>query len=445
MVTAFWLKGFLPGHDPSAAADEHLLVGVLSLPAWVAIFWRARLYSPPHIAGRLDEFRRVVQACAYSVAVMALAAFTLKFYVARGWLVLTGLLAVVFVVVERTQVRGIVHRRRNRGQLLERVVIVGCNIEGVTLSSMLSRDPSLGYRPVGFFDQRAPLGSLHAGLPVLGRPADAVEVVKQVRATGVVVATTAIDHDASNLLTRRLTEAGVHVELSSSLCDIASSRLVVRPLGRFPVVYVDPVRLNGWRAKAKRTFDLAVAGSLGLLAAPVLLVAALAVRATSRGPVFFKQRRVGRSGKPFGVLKFRTMVANAESLEADLRKNNEADGPLFKLRHDPRVTKVGRLLRGLSLDEMPQLWNVIRGDMSLVGPRPALPEEVQAWAPSLHQRLEVKPGITGMWQVSGSGRWSSFEDYGRLDLYYVDNWSLWTDLAILAKTIPVVLLRQGTH
>jgi lipopolysaccharide/colanic/teichoic acid biosynthesis glycosyltransferase len=178
------------------------------------------------------------------------------------------------------------------------------------------------------------------------------------------------------------------------------------------------------------------------LTAPILAAVAVAVKLDSRGPMIFRQVRVGRDSEPFSVLKVRTMVVDAEDRLAELREQNEADGPLFKMANDPRVTRVGRLLRVTSLDELPQLWNVLRGDMSLVGPRPALPHETEEWDALLTQRLRVKPGITGMWQVSGRSD-TSFEDYTRLDLYYVDNWSLATDLAILAKTIPVVLLRRG--
>jgi lipopolysaccharide/colanic/teichoic acid biosynthesis glycosyltransferase len=167
------------------------------------------------------------------------------------------------------------------------------------------------------------------------------------------------------------------------------------------------------------------------------------VKVTSRGPVHFRQERVGKDGKPFEVLKLRTMVLNAEELKDGLVEQNQANGPLFKMKGDPRITRVGRVLRALSIDELPQLWNVLRGHMSLVGPRPALPKEVPMWSPELHGRLAVKPGMTGMWQVSGGARWASFDEYARLDLYYVDNWSIWTDLAILAKTVPAVLFGRG--
>jgi lipopolysaccharide/colanic/teichoic acid biosynthesis glycosyltransferase len=195
---------------------------------------------------------------------------------------------------------------------------------------------------------------------------------------------------------------------------------------------------------AKRTLDLTVAVVALVLSLPVLLAAVLAVKATSPGPALFRQRRVGRDGQPFTILKLRTMVADAEARRDDVLHLNEADGPLFKISADPRVTPVGRLLRKLSVDELPQLVNVVRGDMSLVGPRPALPSEVAEWAPELHHRLLVRPGITGLWQVNGRSD-CSFDDYARCDLEYVATWSLATDLAILAKTVPRVLLARGAR
>jgi exopolysaccharide biosynthesis polyprenyl glycosylphosphotransferase len=445
MAVAFRLKSSLPGRDASGAESRHLLVGVISLPVWVITFARHRLYLTRYLASRLDEFRRVVHATITAVGLIAAAAFMLKLYVARGWLVLTAVVTIGAVMGEREVIRRVFAWRRRQGGMLRPVVVVGANIEALALCSMLDADPTLACRAVGFVDDGAEIGAqLLEGRPVLGRVAEVVAVARSTGATGVIVATTAVDADVSNRLIREVTDAGLHVEMSSSLRDISPNRLVVRPLGRFPVVYVEPVRRHGWRGKAKRSLDVAVAGGALVLSAPVLLVAALAVRFTSRGPILFRQKRVGREGEVFELLKLRSMVDGAESLIVDLRRQNEADGPLFKIRNDPRVTRVGRLLRALSIDELPQFWNVIRGEMSLVGPRPALASEVDLWSPELHQRLRVKPGITGMWQVSGRSN-ASFEDYVRLDLYYVDNWSLWTDLAIVVKTIPTVLFQRGAY
>jgi exopolysaccharide biosynthesis polyprenyl glycosylphosphotransferase len=201
---------------------------------------------------------------------------------------------------------------------------------------------------------------------------------------------------------------------------------------------------DGWRASAKRAFDVVLCGLLFVLTAPIVLASAMLVKLTSPGPAFFRQERVGRDGRLFTIYKLRTMVEDAESMLSSLQEENELDGPTFKIRDDPRVTAVGRVLRRTSIDELPQLWNVLRGDMAMVGPRPALPSEAAEWPPLAFQRLRVRPGLTGMWQVAGRNL-TRFDEYLRLDLYYVDNWSLITDLAIVAKTVPTVIAGRGAY
>jgi exopolysaccharide biosynthesis polyprenyl glycosylphosphotransferase len=250
--------------------------------------------------------------------------------------------------------------------------------------------------------------------------------------------------DTTNRLVRELLREGIHVELSSTLRDIAAQRLTVRPLGRYPIVYLEPCEASGWRLAAKRTFDVVVAGLCIVATTPITALIALAIRLESRGPIIYKQRRVGKDGQVFEFKKFRSMVDGAHDMWIDLREQQGASGPIFKLKDDPRVTRVGKFLRKTSLDELPQLWNVLRGEMSLVGPRPALPEEMVMWEGDLHDRLRVRPGITGMWQVSGRSD-ADVAAYTRLDLYYVDNWSLFTDLVIMLKTIPVVLFGKGAY
>jgi exopolysaccharide biosynthesis polyprenyl glycosylphosphotransferase len=304
---------------------------------------------------------------------------------------------------------------------------------------MLSTDPTLGYRVVGFVSDA---GDEHGDL--LGTEAETLDVVRRTGAGGVIVAASALSVAVSNRLVRDLMHSGIHVELSSTLRDVAPERLTVRPLGPFPMMYLEPRRPVGWRSAAKRAFDLALTFVGLLLITPIAIGIAIAIKLDSKGPVIFRQTRVGKDGRPFDVRKFRTMCVDAEAKIEGLRALNETDGPLFKMKADPRITRVGRLLRKTSLDELPQLINVMRGEMSLVGPRPALPAELVAWDPQLHARLRVKPGITGMWQVSGRSD-ASFEAYSRLDLYYVDNWSLMDDLTILAKTIPTVLFGRGAY
>jgi exopolysaccharide biosynthesis polyprenyl glycosylphosphotransferase len=439
MATLAWQLTF--GGD-AAEAHRYLGLGLVSLPVWSLVFAARRLYVARFFLRFADEARRLAAAVSTGAIGVALLAYLADRELARGWWLLAWGHALVFMLIERTAVRAIFRRLRRSRRLQRPVVVVGLNQEGTELSRMLHDDPALGYEVVGFVDDLPT--HVTDGAPLLGRIDDTLDAVRQVDAQGVIIAATALDMGASNKLIRELVDAGIHVQLSSTLRDIASYRLTVQPLGRFPVVYVEPVVRTGWRRHAKRVFDIVVATGGLLVGAPVLAVAAIAIKATSSGPVLFKQTRVGRDGEPFQVLKLRTMVTDAEAQLADLREQNGSDGPLFKMEDDPRITSAGKLLRKLSIDELPQLWNVLRDEMSIVGPRPALPDEVDQWTPELFQRLRVKPGITGMWQVNGRSS-ASFAEYVRLDLYYVDNWSLVNDLVIVAKTIPAVLTSRGAY
>jgi exopolysaccharide biosynthesis polyprenyl glycosylphosphotransferase len=430
---------FLAGRVAIDSDRRSLALLALTLPGWPAIYSYQRLYTARYVSRPVEEFRRIVRSCALGLVMLALTAYITKISLSRVLVVMVFLSAVLLLTIERSIARTYFRRMRVRGQLMRPVVVVGDNAEADAITAMLENNAHLGYEVRDVVDCS---GRGTDRLAVLSTVRDTLAAVHATGASGVIIAATAVDHETSNRLIRVLTDEGVHVELSSTLVDIAIHRLVVRPLGRMPVMYVQPVQRAGWRAKAKRSLDVAVA-SLGFLTvSPLLLVAAIAIKLDSRGPILFKQERLGRGGKLFPVLKLRTMVQDAEARLLDLRGDNEADGPLFKMRNDPRVTRVGRLLRKFSIDELPQLWNVIRNDMSMVGPRPALPTEMAEWGADLHGRLRVKPGITGMWQVSGRSN-SSFEDYERFDLYYVDNWSLVTDLTIIARTIPSVLFRKG--
>lgn len=441
LLGAVFLSYWFDEQLPASERTDHLILAAVCLPAWPIIFSNAKLYSVRFVTRLPDEFRRVARSVVVGTVLLTFAATVAKVTVPRVWIVLVFLLATFLLTLERVIARWLFSRVRARGGLLRPVVVVGGNAEALEIAQMLEADRTLGYDVRGFVDIDLDLDERSSDDIVT----DTLAVVRGSRSTGVIVAATAIDLGTSNLLIRELTEQGIHVELSSTLRDIASHRLTVRPLGRFPVVYVEPVQRHGWRAYAKRSLDLVLACGVLLVASPLLLVAAIAIKLDDpKGKILFKQTRVGRHGKPFGVYKLRTMIRDAEQRLKELQAANEADGPLFKMTNDPRITRPGRILRKLSVDELPQLINVLRNDMSMVGPRPALPAEVEHWGEALHGRLRVKPGITGMWQVNGRSS-SSFADYERLDLYYVDNWSLATDLAIVAKTVPAVLFSKGAY
>jgi exopolysaccharide biosynthesis polyprenyl glycosylphosphotransferase len=415
--------------------------GVASLLMWPVVFGRYRLYTTAAISSASSEVTRAVHAMAAGVVLTGLISLVLVQAVSRVWLLLLMVLGTLAVLAERGAARRIFRRARGRGKLQRPVIVVGTNAEALGIAQMLGDDPSLGFRVVGLLDCSNAIRAIPP-VPVLGHWHDAVEIVKDLDVTGVIIATSAIDTGTANRLARDLIEVGCHVELTSGLVDISADRLLPHPLGTRPVVYVEPIRRFGWRAVAKRVFDLLFAVLLLVLTLPVLIVSAVLIKLDSKGPLFFTQPRLGRDGAIFGVRKLRTMVVGAERMLDELRDQSEVDGPLFKMRNDPRVTRVGRIVRKLSIDELPQLWNVVWGDMSIVGPRPALPAEAELWADETRARLRVKPGITGMWQVSGRSS-LAFEDYVRNDLYYVDNWTLLTDLAIVAKTVPVVFLGRG--
>ncbi|HEV2811173.1 MAG TPA: sugar transferase, partial [Acidimicrobiales bacterium] len=342
MMVAFRLRSLWPGEDITDAQSHHLLVGAVSLPLWFGLFARYGLYRANKVADRRAEFRRVVHAVGASVAAMALLAFVAVLHVARGWLVLTFVMAVLTVSVEREVIRRVLTRLRCRGRLVREVLIVGGNPDADALCATLMADPSLGYRVVGFVADH-PMSERSADLPpVMGSVGETLQVARRTGAGGVIVVVTAVGTAAANRLARELPEVGIHVEVVSALRDIAMERLCLRSLGRFAVLDVQAVCRQGWRALAKRAFDVTVAGTGLVLAAPVMAVVALAVKITSPGPVLFRQKRLGQEGELFEMVKFRTMVPHAEKLLLDLVANNEADGPLFKMYNDPRVTKVGR-------------------------------------------------------------------------------------------------------
>jgi exopolysaccharide biosynthesis polyprenyl glycosylphosphotransferase len=447
LALAYRLRSVIPGMSETTgyAPRLHVLLALLSLPIWISLFFHHGLYLGRKVSSRVEEFRGIAHAVAGSVLGMVVLAFVFKLNVSRGWLVVMLLLTTALVTAEREIVRRVFAALRRRGHMLRPVIIVGTNDEAVELCSLLTGEPTLGYRVVGLVgDADSPFTPKAREWTLLGPVDQTAEAVHRTGATGVILATSAIGLAAANRLVRELGTAGVHVEMSSPLADISATRLTVQPLGRSPVVYVEPIRLVGWRAAVKRAFDIAVASAGLLVTSPVLVVAAVAIRVRTGSPILFRQVRVGQAGQPFRMIKLRTMVTNAEELLPEIEARNEAAFPLFKITDDPRVTSVGRLLRKFSIDELPQFWNVLCGSMSVVGPRPALPGEVDAWSPDVHKRLQLKPGMTGMWQVRGRCD-NDFAEYTRWDLYYLDNWSLWTDLAIVAKTLPAVLSRRGAY
>jgi exopolysaccharide biosynthesis polyprenyl glycosylphosphotransferase len=420
---------------------EHVVFALASIPGFALGAAVSRLHLSRANERPGEEFRHIAQTVTIGLATLLALAFLAQYSnLSRLWVVLAAGGVTVAAVVERQIARRAFQNMKRDGRLQRPILIVGTDTHAISLMHRYQRHPELGYHVVGLVgsDPHAE----RADMQVLGGIDDVSRVVSATGAVGVVISLHSVSADDVNSLTRTLTDARCHVALSSSLCDIDISRLRPQQLDGYTLFYVEQVVRTGWRSQVKRVFDVSLAATILLLSAPLLAVAALAIRLTSPGPILFRQTRVGRNGELFKILKLRTMTADAEQRRSALEALNEVDGPLFKMASDPRVTPAGRWLRKLSIDELPQLICVLRGKMSMVGPRPALPDEVARWDPEVRQRLRVLPGLTGLWQVSGRSD-SSFEQYKRLDLYYVDNWSISHDLRICAKTVGVVLTGRG--
>lgn len=329
---------------------------------------------------------------------------------------------------------------RAKGRYRRNVAIIGTDEEAVRLLDLLRTHTDIGMTVVGVIGQQSEAADHWLGTKWLGEADQAEAILKQLDVSGVVITPGGLNPIRLNELVRNLHTAGRHVHLGTGISGIDARRLRALPLAYEPLFYVEAPTLGKAQLLAKRCFDVVMAAFAIVVLGPVLLLAALAVKLGDRGPVFFKQTRVGRSARLFGVYKFRSMQVDAEKRLAEIQGTNERIGPLFKMERDPRITRVGKFLRESSLDELPQLFNVIKGEMSLVGPRPALPAEVLAFPADLRLREQVRPGITGLWQVEARDS-PSFEAYRRLDLFYVENWSLTLDLIIVLGTIEQTLSR----
>ncbi|MCC7107339.1 MAG: sugar transferase [Chloroflexi bacterium] len=332
---------------------------------------------------------------------------------------------------------GVMHRR---GLAVERVLVVGEDTLGRMVMQSLAAQPHLGLQVVGFLasDRDSDFGRFR----FLG-PVDAIDTVcGSERIDQVIVALPTASHDVLLRIVDHCRQAGVRFKIVPDVFEMSISRVDLDTMSGIPLIDLKEVSIIGWQAVQKRALDLVLGALLVLVAAIPMAIIAVAIKLTSRGSVIFRQTRVGRNGETFTMFKFRSMYENAHADRERFLARNMADGPLFKLKEDPRITPVGRMLRKFSLDELPQLFNVMRGEMSLVGPRPALPAEVQQYEEWQMRRLHAPPGMTGLWQVSGRSE-LSFEEMVVLDLTYIQNWSLSLDASILIRTMPAVLLGSG--
>ena len=425
------------GGAPAVGALTFVLLVALT----VASVGLQRLYLSRVCAIRSVEISRLARAAAIAGATALLLPRLLPVALPTVTGVVGATASFFLLMLARGAFRSWLHAGRRDGRFLRPVVIVGANDEGYELFRLIRDHPETGFRVAGVLGSPVPGVLFPPSVTWMRSRTDFAAAVHELGANGVLVAATALEHDDLNRYIRDFLRLGLHVHLSSGLRGVAHRRLRSQPVAHEPFFYVEPVSLAPWQLATKRAIDVAVTLVGSVAVAPVLLLAALAVKLHDRGPVFFKQERIGRDGVPFRIVKIRTMVPNAEAQYEQLAKTHAGrEGPLIKLTDDPRRTPVGRLLERLSIDELPQLWNVLKGEMSLVGPRPAQASEIAAFDEELRGRLAVAPGITGLWQVEARDN-PSFSAYRRYDLFYIENWSMSLDLGIMVATFQRVALR----
>jgi len=453
-VMASYLLAFLLrwGLDPvfkspfGLSLHEYTALLVLVLPIWGGLFAFFDLYSLKTNTRFSVEVWRIVKAVFFGIVFINTAILVLKLEnVSRGGISFFAVISVMLMIVERSCLRSILRGRRRRGINCSHMLIVGAGPRAKSFVGMLNEHPEWGIRIYGLIDEDPSM---------LGKTVDGISVVGQIKD----IATHLDGKSIDEVLFIAPIEWMEHIEKAIMVCEEVGVQATVvmdyfgmhsaKPqsmdLYGLPLITYSMLPPNEIALVAKHVFDSVLGAILLIVLSPLMLVVAIAIRATSHGPAVFRQTRVGVNGRTFELYKFRTMVADAEKQQVDLLHLNEKDGPVFKVKNDPRITKLGKFLRRTSIDELPQLINVLKGEMSLVGPRPSLPAEVRQYERWQRRRLSMKPGITGLWQVSGRSE-LSFDEWMRLDLAYIDDWSFWADIAIILRTIVVVIRSRGAY
>ncbi|MDO8106796.1 sugar transferase [Isoptericola sp. b441] len=409
----------------------------------VVLVMLTRGYDVKHLGDGPEEYQAVLRAGSYGAALVIGLSYAGRIEVSR-FLVFVGMPVLMLALMAvRYAGRRVLHRARAKGLSMRNTLLVGTSSDVEGIAQRLASATYHGYDLSGVCLPSIDECDRVAGLPVVGAVADVAQVVVDRAVDVVVVAGPSLSPEALRRLSWALDRVGAQLVVVPGLVEVTGPRITLRPAAGLSLLELE-VAAPRRRLVAKSVLDRVAGISLMIAAAPIIAVAALAVRLTSRGPAFYRQTRVGVDGTPFTMWKLRSMYVDADRRRAALAESSDGNGVLFKMRADPRVTPVGRVLRRYSIDELPQLLNVVRGDMSLVGPRPPLGEEVAAYEDAVHRRLRVRPGLTGLWQVSGRSD-LTWEESVRLDLRYVDNWSVTMDLMILWKTARAVLRGSGAY
>ncbi|MDI6629531.1 MAG: sugar transferase [Rhodococcus sp. (in: high G+C Gram-positive bacteria)] len=427
-------------------------VSVVLAGLWIAFLAIFRTRSTRVIGNGAEEYRRIVSATFRLFGVIAIVSLLFRIEFARLYLAIALPVGLLALLLSRWIWRNVVSRLRGRGEYKTSVLIVGSRTAAVSMAQSFEKSSASGFAVVGICmpGYEAPRdGVVHiegTDIPVLGDEHDVLDAIEECGAdTVAVTATEHLGHKGIRKMIWDLEKTDVDLVVAPGVVDVAGPRLVMRPVAGFPLIHVEKPQYNGATRFSKTAFDFTFAALVLVMISPILMAVAIAVKSTSRGPVFYKSERMGIDGKPFSMIKFRSMTVDADKQVTQLLDENEgAGGVLFKMRDDPRVTPVGKVLRRFSLDELPQFVNVLKREMSVVGPRPPLRREVETYNGEVRRRLLVKPGVTGLWQVSGRSD-LSWEETVRLDLSYVENWSMVGDLLIIAKTMKAVVGSDGAY
>ncbi|KPL25499.1 MAG: hypothetical protein AMJ93_00120 [Anaerolineae bacterium SM23_84] len=446
-VARYQLQWFRP-------VDEAFLVpysvyfssSVLLTAILLFVYWTEGLYSPKRKRSWLNDAYIILRGAVTGVAALYVLSLVYRAVLySRLIYAYAGVAVFVLLAAARGLEQFVLGQMRRRGYGVQRVLIVGAGETGRTIMRNIVAQPQLGYHVVGFVDDKPERGHKDIGrFKGLGGTERIADVVKDEQVDAVIITLPWQYHRKIMSILAQCERARVSVRIVPDLFQMSLSNVDIDDLNGIPLIGIKSVSITGWKLAVKRSMDVGVAGLGLVLLSPLMLLTAIVIRLDSPGAAIFRQTRLGRGGRPFTVFKFRSMRAGAEAERTTLADLNEAEGPIFKMRNDPRRTKLGQLLRRTSLDELPQLYNVLRGEMSLIGPRPALPSEVEQYQEWHKKRLETWPGMTGLWQVSGRSE-LTFDEMVLLDIYYVENWSLLLDLQIALRTIPAWLLGTGAY
>jgi exopolysaccharide biosynthesis polyprenyl glycosylphosphotransferase len=453
---AFRLAYFFRFQVPISFFDQDAMIAIthyrtlvwLSSFLWILVYWINGLYNNQNLLGGTREYDKIFRSSTVGFLLIVIAGFLEpSLIIARGWLLMAWAFTFLFASVGRFALRRAVYHLRRYGFFLTPAVIVGANQEGRWLAEQLLSWETSGLHLVGFVDKKEPATTpLFHDLVCLGSVEQLGEIITHYNIGEVILASSAISTRdyLLDIFKRYGVSDTVNIRMSSGLYEVITTGLTVNEFAYVPLVYVNKVRLTGSDNLVKLVLDYVITVLGVILISPILLAIALLIRFSSPGPIIHKRRVMGINGKQFYALKFRTMVVNGDEVMEKYPELKEELAKNHKLKDDPRVTQIGGLLRKFSLDELPQLFNVLKRDMSLVGPRMISPEEVAMYKQFDMNLLTVLPGITGLWQVSGRSD-ISYDERVRLDMYYIRNWSIWLDLQLLFQTLPAVLKGRGAY